>query len=114
MDTDWLTQIMINLVDNAIKFSSDSDIKKVELSCQRVGKNQLSFTIRDFGPGIDKAQMKQIFKLFYRTENELTRETTGTGIGLSLVQQMATNMGGTVSVENRNPGAAFSVIFPVL
>jgi signal transduction histidine kinase len=113
IDTDWLTQIMINLVDNAIKFSTESDVKKVALSCQRVGKHQLSFTIRDFGPGVDKAQMNQIFKLFYRTENELTRETTGTGIGLSLVQQMVTNMGGTVSVKNVNPGAAFSVTFPV-
>ena len=113
IDTDWLTQIMINLVDNAIKFSTESDVKKVALSCQRVGKHQLSFTIRDFGPGVDKAQMNQIFKLFYRTENELTRETTGTGIGLSLVQQMVTSMGGTVSVRNVNPGAAFSVTFPV-
>ncbi|PWQ98225.1 sensor histidine kinase [Leucothrix pacifica] len=113
VDTDWLTQIMINLVDNAIKFSADSEMKKVELSCQGMANHQVSFTIRDFGPGIDKAQLKQIFKLFYRTENELTRETTGTGIGLSLVQQMVTSMGGTVAVENRKPGAAFSVTFPI-
>ena len=78
-----------------------------------VKNKRIAITVRDFGQGIDREQMKHIFELFYRSENELTRETTGTGIGLSLVKQMVTNMQGNVSVENKEPGAAFTINLPV-
>ena len=55
--------------------------------------------------------MKKIFKLFYRTENELTRETVGTGIGLALVQQLASAMLAEVDVINCDPGAEFRIRF---
>jgi signal transduction histidine kinase len=55
--------------------------------------------------------MKQIFKLFYRSENELTRETVGTGIGLALVRQLAAAMNGDVDVVNCQPGAEFCIKF---
>jgi signal transduction histidine kinase len=53
--------------------------------------------------------MKKIFRLFYRTESELTRETVGTGIGLALVHQLVLAMQGSVDVRNRDPGAEFRV-----
>ncbi len=56
--------------------------------------------------------MKKIFELFYRAENELTRETVGTGIGLALVRQLAAAMGARVDVRNCEPGAEFRVHFP--
>jgi len=112
VDADWFSQIMINLVDNAIKFSAKSENKKIELACQTLSRGTIQFTIRDFGPGIDRQQMKKIFTLFYRTENELTRETVGTGIGLALVNQMTVNMNGQIDVVNKEPGAEFSVQFP--
>ncbi len=110
VDADWFIQIMINLVDNAIKFSTNAEHKKIDLSCEKI-KQSISFTIRDYGPGVDKTQMKKIFDLFYRTESELTRETVGTGIGLALVHQMTVNMGGKIDVVNREPGAEFRVVF---
>lgn len=118
IDSDWLIQIMINLVDNAIKFSSKAEQKIITLEVRYSGQQQVSFTINDCGPGIDKQHMKKVFELFYRSENELTRDTVGTGIGLSLVHQMTVAMGGKVKVENRGlagafPGAAFSVVFPL-
>ena len=58
--------------------------------------------------------MKKIFKLFYRSENELTRETVGTGIGLALVQQLTLAMKGQVDVVNKAPGAEFRVCFATL
>lgn len=67
VDEDWFSQIMINLVDNAIKFSAQSDIKLIEVSCQHLSNNQLQFKVRDHGPGINKQQMKKIFQLFYRS-----------------------------------------------
>ena len=57
--------------------------------------------------------MRKIFRLFYRSENELTRETVGTGIGLSLVHQLVESMGGHIDVVNVEPGAEFRVRFPV-
>ena len=55
--------------------------------------------------------MEKIFRLFYLSENELTRETVGTGIGLALVHQLALAMGGEVDVLNREPGAEFRVSY---
>jgi signal transduction histidine kinase len=55
--------------------------------------------------------MKKIFKLFYRSKNELTRETIGTGIGLALVRQLTLAMKGQVDVINKEPGAEFRVCF---
>jgi signal transduction histidine kinase len=114
VNPDWLIQIIINLVDNAIKFSAKADKKVVELSCHLLNNGHIQIKVRDYGPGIAKDQMKKIFKLFYRSENELTRETVGTGIGLALAHQMTMNMKGNIDVVNVNPGAEFRVTFPVL
>ena len=102
-DEDAFCQIVINLVDNALKFSATGDHKVVELSCQAQGRDRIVFAVRDYGPGVPRDQLKKIFRLFYRSESELTRETVGTGIGLALVRQLTDAMGGTVDVVNREP-----------
>jgi signal transduction histidine kinase len=56
--------------------------------------------------------MKRLFELFYRPDNELTRTTAGTGIGLALVKQLVAAMSGRVDVKNQNPGAEFRLTFP--
>ncbi len=114
IDSDWLTQVMINLVDNAIKFSADAELKTVQLHCRLLRDGRIQFAVRDFGPGVARDQMKKIFKLFYRSENELTRETVGTGIGLALVHQLVVGMGGEVDVVNCEPGVEFRIRFPVV
>lgn len=111
-DPDVFTQIIINLLDNALKFSLKSENKWVDLGCSVQTDRSIRFTVRDYGPGIAPNQMKKIFKLFYRSENELTRETVGTGIGLALVIQLAKRMKARVDVVNRSPGAEFRVTFP--
>lgn len=113
VDADWFSQIMINLVDNAIKFSVHAENKVIEVSCQTLSNGNIQFSVRDYGLGVDKAQMKKIFQLFYRSESELTRETVGTGIGLALVHQMVVSMKGQIDVINTEPGAEFRVIFPM-
>jgi len=107
IDIDWFIQIFINLVDNAVKFSANGAQKRVDIRCQRMQDGKVQFSVRDYGPGIDPDQMKKIFKLFYRSENELTRETVGTGIGLALVHQLASAMQTEVDVVNCEPGAEF-------
>jgi signal transduction histidine kinase len=113
VDEDCFLQIIINLVDNAIKFSSGADDRRVEIGSRMASNGQVHFGVRDFGPGVPKDQMKKIFELFYRSESELTRETVGTGIGLAIVHQLCLAMGGSVDVVNRNPGAEFVIGFPI-
>ncbi len=114
IDDDCFAQIIINLVDNAIKFSRDGEAKRIEISSTVTSDDKVQFAVRDFGPGIPKNQMKKIFQLFYRSESELTRETVGTGIGLAIVHQLSQAMNGKVDVINREPGAEFRVSFPAV
>jgi signal transduction histidine kinase len=114
IDDDCFMQIIINLVDNAIKFSKDATEKVVEVRSKRVANDQIVFSVRDFGPGVPRDQMKKIFELFYRSESELTRETVGTGIGLAIVYQLTTAMGGSVDLVNVDPGAEFRVTWPAM
>lgn len=112
VDGDSFAQIVINLADNAIKFSSAAERKAVEITAREESDGRLLFTVRDYGPGIPKGQMKKIFELFYRPANELTRETVGTGIGLALVRQLTGAMGGRVDVRNCEPGVEVRLSFP--
>ena len=112
VDTDCFAQIVINLVDNAIKFSRDAADKNIEVGSSLSADGSVLFTVRDFGPGVAPDQMKKIFTLFYRSESELTRETVGTGIGLAIVHQLTLAMDGKVDVMNRSPGAEFRLSFP--
>ncbi len=111
IDEDCFAQIVINLVDNAIKFSENAHNKTIEITSKLTSDNQVLFSVRDFGPGVPKDQMKKIFQLFYRPESELTRETVGTGIGLAIVHQLTMAMDGKVDIVNRETGAEFTVQF---
>ncbi len=109
LDEDAFAQILINLVDNAIKFTPQGAERRVVLGAEPAPGGAVRVSVRDHGAGIPRSQMRQIFELFYRGENELTRETVGTGIGLALVLELAQAMDATVDVGNREPGAEFSV-----
>ncbi len=112
IDMDYLIQIIINLTDNAIKFSGKAERKRIEIKCQAHANQHITIAVRDYGPGIARDQLRKIFKLFYRTENELTRETVGTGIGLALVNQLTHAMGGNIDVVRHEPGVEFVLSFP--
>ncbi len=112
VDLDCYTQVMLNLVDNALKFTSGDEA--LEINVRRGDATHIEFAVRDFGPGIPKEQSQRIFALFYRGENALTRATAGTGIGLALVKRLVEVMHGQVSVVNRTPGAEFRVWLPLV
>ncbi|MFK7916024.1 MAG: sensor histidine kinase, partial [Pseudomonadales bacterium] len=84
VDMDAFVQVLINLVDNAIKFAAQAGDQRVVVAFQGLPSNlpsdrrELRLSVRDFGPGIPKAQLGRIFDLFYRGENEITRQTQGT------------------------------------
>lgn len=99
-----LRQILVNLVDNAIKFSPAGS--EVTLDWDE----GWWVSVKDEGPGIVEADRKRIFERFYRGEDELRRKTKGVGIGLSLVKELVDLQGGQVSVSN-DKGAVFKVGF---
>ena len=114
VDEDAFFQIIINLVDNAIKFANKAENKQIDIGFSvEKNKKHIVFFIRDYGTGINNSQLKKIFTLFYRSEDELTRATPGTGIGLALVMQLAETMQASCAVINKHPGAEFQIKFPV-
>lgn len=115
VDEDAFFQIVINLVDNAIKFANKAELKQIDIGFKAEKNSKyIIFFVRDYGPGIKNNQLKKIFTLFYRTEDELTRTTSGTGIGLALVAQLAGSMQANCLAVNKDPGAEFQIKFSVL
>ncbi len=112
-DEDALVQMFINLTENALKFSANAEPKEVQYVVRHLPAqlHSIGLCVRDFGPGIEPDKMKKIFQPFYRAEDALTRKTSGTGIGLALVKELAGQLDGVADVANRNPGAEFSIWF---
>jgi signal transduction histidine kinase len=108
-DADAVTQIVVNLLDNAIKYARDAEDKTIIVRT----KTEEKFTIievEDHGPGVPHRQRNKIFEQFYRPAAESTRETTGTGLGLALVKKFAEAHNGFVEILSAKPtGAIFRV-----
>lgn len=113
LDEDAFTQILINLADNAVKFTPPGGERRLDIRIDAPRGNTVSIRVRDYGSGIAREHLRRIFDLFYRAESELTRDTVGTGIGLALVRQLTGAMGGTVDVRNCSPGAEFTLVLPL-
>ncbi|MBN2138334.1 MAG: HAMP domain-containing histidine kinase [Sedimentisphaerales bacterium] len=111
-DPDAVTQIVVNLIDNAIKYARNAQDKRVIVRT----RNEDGFVVievEDHGPGIPHRQRKKIFEEFYRIGSEATRETTGTGLGLALVRRFAEAHNGFVEILSARPsGAIFRVALP--
>lgn len=108
-DRDALAQVLFNLVDNALKYSSEADERTVTIRCERKGEAVL-IRVADRGPGVAPQHLRRIWQPFYRGERELTRKHKGTGIGLALVRGLVERMGGQVTGRNTHPGFEVSVI----
>ncbi len=106
-DREVLIQILINLIENSIKFGSSHPEKRITLSA-RSQDGWACLAVADTGPGIPRRALKKVFDDFYRVDNKLARSTGGTGIGLALVKKFAVAMGGRVEAAN-NPGAGCTI-----
>ena len=111
MDRDAVMQILTNLVDNSLKFSKNADYKMIIIEMKTEGDN-VYLAVRDYGPGIPPSEMKKVFQEFYRVENEMTRTTKGTGIGLSMVKKLCALSNMKIEIENANPGLRTKIHFP--
>ena len=106
-DADSVMQILNNFLSNAEKYASKG--KQVDLSLCRSGK-QVVITVRDYGEGVATHLLKQIFKPFYRVSSSITEGVSGTGIGLTIANQLAKQLQGEIKVVNQKLGIAFSLI----
>lgn len=106
-----LTQVVYNIMDNAIKYTPEGGLIRVRLI--RSGRDAI-LSVTDNGPGIPKEDQPHIFDRFYRVDKARSRDTGGTGLGLSIVNQLVLMHGGTISVQSEEgKGSTFTVELPI-
>ncbi len=109
-----LDQILVNLIDNAIKYTSQAG--NVVVEARALGsdaRGRVRITVADDGPGIAAHHRERIFERFYRVDPGRSRDVGGTGLGLSIVKHLVESMGGTVGVEGNEPsGTVFWIELP--
>lgn len=108
-----LTQILTNLIGNAIKFTNEGHI---EVSCllqeESPADVTLQFNVTDSGIGIPAEKLQHIFERFMQADSQITREYGGTGLGLSITRQLVELLGGTITVQSEPGKTEFSFVLP--
>lgn len=116
VDENKFQQIMINLLDNAAKYSYEKGTVSVLVANSIHKENFVSIKIEDHGVGIEPENLSKIFEKFARIENHLTRKTQGSGLGLYIVKNLIEKMGGQIFVKSStvlpNSGSVFEVLLP--
>ncbi len=112
-DPDEVRAAISNLIENAVKYSGD-DVK-VSVRTATVDKRYAAVRVRDKGAGIPRAELKQIFKRFYRVPGPAATLVKGAGLGLYIVRSVAKRHGGRVWAESGGPGqgSTFVLEFPI-
>jgi two-component system phosphate regulon sensor histidine kinase PhoR len=104
-------QVLVNLVDNAIKYTPRGGTVGIEI---RRDDDDALFEVWDTGPGVPEAHRARLFERFYRVDPGRSRDMGGTGLGLSIVKHLVESMEGTVGMRPRSPrGSIFWVRLPL-
>lgn len=110
VDLEKFQQIMINLIENAAKYSNEgTDITIITSHTDK----EVSIKIQDEGIGIKEEDKEKIFEKFSRIDNPLTRKIQGSGLGLYITKTLIEKMRGFISVKNLEKGVEFEVKFPI-
>jgi signal transduction histidine kinase len=109
VDEDAIRQIVLNLLDNAVKYGPET--QTIRVAVRRVDAN-VQIAVEDEGPGIPPRQRKRIFRRYVRLARERTRAIAGAGIGLAVVRELAALHGGRAWCEAGPSGARFIVEIP--
>ena len=111
LDAQRIEQILNNLFDNALRYTPDSGMIRVELSKTR---EQCVLKVRDSGPGIPADDLVHVFERFYRADKARSRVDGGTGLGLSIAKKIAQAHGGDLTASNHpEVGAVFTLALPI-
>jgi signal transduction histidine kinase len=104
-----LEQIILNLLNNAVKFTDQGHVR---ISCRLEGERH-DITVSDTGIGMPPEELTNLFQPFHQVDTGLARKHEGTGLGLSICKKLLEMMGGTIGVESElGQGSTFSVRFP--
>jgi signal transduction histidine kinase len=110
-DKEALGQALLNLINNAVKYTRDDKYLRLEV---RHEAGRVLISVTDRGIGVAKAEQRKIFEKFYRAEDSLVHETKGSGLGLPLVRHIMEAHGGSVEVESGlGKGSRFTLVLPV-
>ncbi|MEJ2542492.1 MAG: ATP-binding protein [Calditrichaceae bacterium] len=110
MNATLVEQALVNLIDNAIKYSAENTTVEIESSIE---KSECIISLKDQGMGISKEQLPRIFERFYRVDKARSRKLGGTGLGLAIVKHIAKVHNGRVTVESKvGKGTTFNFIIP--
>jgi len=111
-DSGKVKQILYNLLSNAIKFTPDGG--KIRFEARRQGEQDICVIVTDSGPGIPSEEQGAVFDKFHQVDSSVTREHSGTGLGLPISKELAHMLGGSIRLESEvGHGAAFTVILPI-
>jgi signal transduction histidine kinase/ActR/RegA family two-component response regulator len=110
-----VSQILLNILNNAVKFTETGSITiEVKLASEKGGIQQLLFAITDTGIGMDEEQLKLVFMAFSQADDSISRKFGGTGLGLSIVNELTTLMNGDIRVDSSlGNGSSFRVTLPL-
>jgi len=110
-DPDRITQVLRNLINNAIKFSKENS--KIEVNVKQI-KNKILFSVKDYGCGLTQENQIRIFEPFYQVESAARRRHGGTGLGLAICRGIVESQKGKIWVESKQGyGSKFSFTIPL-
>ena len=110
-DADRLKRVLLNLLDNAVRYTAEGTVVDVSTAASGDG---LCFTVRDHGPGMTKHAQERSFERFYRGSDSITERTRGTGLGLAIAKNIVEKHGGRIWVESEpGHGATFRFWLPL-
>lgn len=107
---DYIKQVFLNLIDNAIKYTPENKEVHVNVS---LSKGNICISVKDTGVGIPEEDIERIFERFYRVDKARSRDVGGTGLGLAIIKHIVKSLGGNISVKSElGKGSEFIVIIP--
>ncbi|MGB3402559.1 MAG: GAF domain-containing sensor histidine kinase [Microcoleaceae cyanobacterium] len=114
-DVNKLRHILMNLLDNALKFTHQGEVYLVIYQTQRQNQDWICFQVKDTGIGIDPEQQQHLFQPFTQVDPSINRSYNGLGLGLTLTHQFCRMMGGEITVRSQlGLGSTFTVCFPLV
>jgi len=113
VDVDRLKQILINLINNAIKYTEKGGIEII--TKEKNNASVLEIIIKDTGIGMSSKERERLFEKFYRIQNDKTKHVTGTGLGLWITKKFVELMGGEITIDSiEGVGTQISLLFPIV
>ena len=107
---DLMKQLILNLIDNAIKYSKEEGFVRLTLL---EDSKKILFSVEDDGIGIPSEDIDRIFERFYRVDKARSKKVGGTGLGLAIVKHIVLNLNGNIKVHSElNKGSKFIIEFP--